>query len=151
MMLFYYFYIHGGKMKVDIIVQKALDQEFLVKEEAMYIYTRLPLEEIMWTGNEMRKLKNPGNEVGWIIDRNVNITNICSARCKFCNFHRIKKDGDTYITSMEEYREKIAGLYAAGGKQLLLQGGLNPDLGQPRRGGQGQTNAPEAHHPGQWR
>lgn len=119
----------GIKMRLDKIIQKALDLEFLEKEEALLLYRELPLERLMWLGNEIRKLKVPGNEVGWIIDRNVNITNICTSRCKFCNFHRIRNSPEGYITSMEEYREKIQELFQAGGDQLLLQGGLHPDLG----------------------
>ncbi len=113
----------------DKIIQKALNLDFLDENEALLLYRKLPLEKLMWLGNEIRKLKLPGNEVGWIIDRNVNITNICTSRCKFCNFHRVKHSPEGYITSMEEYREKIHELFQAGGNQLLLQGGLHPDLG----------------------
>ncbi len=116
-------------MNTDKIIARALDLEFLDREEALHLYTALPLAELMWIGNEIRKIKVPGNEVGWIIDRNVNITNICSARCKFCNFHRIPSDPDTYVTTDEEYDMKIAELFRLGGNQLLLQGGLHPGLG----------------------
>ncbi len=110
------------------ITGKALGLEFLEKEEALYLYNEMSLAELMWIGNEIRKVRVPGDEVGWIIDRNVNITNVCSARCKFCNFHRIPSDPDTYITTEEEYDQKIRELFEQGGNQLLLQGGLHPDL-----------------------
>ncbi len=115
-------------MNTGKIIEKALRLEFLEKDEAFHLYTGLSLAGLMWLGNEIRKIRVPGNEVGWIIDRNVNITNICSARCKFCNFHRIPSDPDTYITSDEEYDHKIEELFRMGGNQLLLQGGLHPGL-----------------------
>ena len=68
--------------------------------------------------------------VTWQIDRNVNITNVCISGCKFCNFHCKPHDTQrAFVTSREEYREKIAQTLALGGDQLLLQGGLHPQLG----------------------
>ncbi len=116
-------------MNTDRTIEKALSLEFLSKEEALHLYRSLSLAEIMWLGDEIRKIKVPGNEVGWIIDRNVNITNVCSSRCKFCNFYRIPSDPDAYITSEDEYDRKIDELFRLGGNQLLLQGGLHPSLG----------------------
>jgi cyclic dehypoxanthinyl futalosine synthase len=67
--------------------------------------------------------------VTWIIDRNSNTTNVCIANCKFCNFYRRPGHEESYITTMEEYREKIEETFRLGGEQLLLQGGHHPDLG----------------------
>jgi cyclic dehypoxanthinyl futalosine synthase len=64
-----------------------------------------------------------------MIDRNVNITNICFSQCSFCNFCRKKGESDAYITTTEDYIKKIDELYSLGGDQLLLQGGMNPELG----------------------
>jgi cyclic dehypoxanthinyl futalosine synthase len=64
-----------------------------------------------------------------MIDRNVNITNVCFSQCKFCNFCRRKDSPDAYVTSIDDYIKKIDELIALGGDQLLLQGGMNPDLG----------------------
>jgi cyclic dehypoxanthinyl futalosine synthase len=64
-----------------------------------------------------------------MIDRNVNITNICFSQCTFCNFCRKKGAPDAYITTTEDYINKIDELYSLGGDQLLLQGGMNPELG----------------------
>jgi cyclic dehypoxanthinyl futalosine synthase len=113
----------------DIIYSKALRRESLDKGESLYLYRSVPLEELMLLGLELRKLHVPGNKVGWMIDRNVNITNICFSQCTFCNFCRKKNDSDTYVTTLEEYRPKIRELFAMGGDQLLLQGGMNPALG----------------------
>ena len=83
----------------------------------------------MAVANEMRKKLHPGNIVTWIIDRNVNTTNVCIANCKFCNFYRIPGHEEAYITSMEQYRQKIEETFRYGGEQLLLQGGHHPELG----------------------
>jgi cyclic dehypoxanthinyl futalosine synthase len=115
--------------KTDTIVSKALNLNFLTNKEALLLYQELSTSELMWIANEIRKVKVPGKEVGWIIDRNINITNICSVRCRFCNFHRISGDIDAYVTSNEEYRQKIEELFSLGGNQILLQGGLNPKFG----------------------
>jgi cyclic dehypoxanthinyl futalosine synthase len=77
----------------------------------------------------MRQHHVPGNIVTWIIDRNSNTTNVCIANCKFCNFYRRPGHEESYITTMEEYREKIEETFRLGGEQLLLQGGHHPDLG----------------------
>jgi len=83
----------------------------------------------MAVANDIRQIINPGNKVGWIIDRNVNITNVCNSGCQFCNFFRSEKSPDAYITSIDEYKQKIEETFERGGEQLLLQGGLHPKLG----------------------
>ncbi len=115
----------------DTIYQKALNREFLSLEEGLFLYENRPASELIFLANEIKKdiLKEKSQNVTWLIDRNVNITNVCIAQCKFCNFHRSPKDDDIYITIKEEYREKIKVLKEFGGNQLLLQGGLHPKLG----------------------
>jgi cyclic dehypoxanthinyl futalosine synthase len=84
----------------------------------------------MFVANELRKnKKNNQKEVTWIIDRNLNTTNVCIANCKFCNFFRRPGHEESYITTIEEYKEKIEETIRYGGEQLLLQGGHHPDLG----------------------
>ncbi len=83
----------------------------------------------MAAAHARRMQLHPGSEVTWIIDRNVNISNVCHAGCLFCNFSCSRSSGRAFITTLEEYREKIEDLFALGGDQLLLQGGLHPDLG----------------------
>jgi len=116
-------------MDLKQIYDKALRLIPLNIEEGVALYTRAPVEELMFVANKLRQLHNPGNIVGWMIDRNVNLTNICFSQCSFCNFCRKKNSPDAYITSKDDYVNKIDELYALGGDQLLLQGGLNPDLG----------------------
>ena len=116
-------------MNTALLLKKALNLYFLTPEEGMYLYQNSVTSELMAVANEIRKKINPGSNVGWIIDRNVNITNVCISGCLFCNFYRSEKSGDAYLTSTDEYRQKIDETFARGGEQLLLQGGLHPKLG----------------------
>ncbi|MDR2963059.1 MAG: CofH family radical SAM protein [Bacteroidales bacterium] len=111
------------------ILQKALHAQELSLEEGVFLYEHAPLAELMFAANEVRKIHRPTGVVTWIIDRNVNIGNVCVSRCKFCNFHCLPGSEKSYLTSFEEYDEKIAVLEALGGNQLLIQGGMNPRLG----------------------
>ena len=116
-------------MNLNTLYEKALALETLTREEGEFLYVNAPLEELMFVANILRQKHVPGRNVGWMIDRNVNITNICFSQCSFCNFCRKKDDPDTYVTTIEEYRKKIDELFLLGGDQLLLQGGMNPALG----------------------
>ena len=114
---------------LEQIYEKALGLIPLNMEEGLTLYTQAPVEELMFVANKLRQLHNPGNDAGWMIDRNVNLTNICFSQCSFCNFCRKKGSPDAYITSTDDYISKIDELYSLGGDQILLQGGMNPDLG----------------------
>lgn len=116
-------------MELKKIYKKALLFKPVTQEEGTYLYKEAPLEELMLIGDTLRKKHVPGNNVGWMIDRNVNITNICFSQCSFCNFCRRKDSQDAYITTLNNYINKIDELIALGGDQLLLQGGMNPELG----------------------
>ena len=111
------------------IIAKALRLEPLLHEEAFILYTESSLSELMTTARLLREKHVPGNDAGWIIDRNVNITNVCFSQCKFCNFCRRPGDPEAFITGINEYRQKIKELFEKGGRQLLLQGGMHPSLG----------------------
>jgi cyclic dehypoxanthinyl futalosine synthase len=116
-------------MFLQKLYEKALRLIPLDVEEGVALYSQAPVEELMFVANELRQLHNPGKTAGWMIDRNVNITNICFSQCTFCNFCRKKGSEDAYITSLNDYKSKIDELYSLGGDQLLLQGGMNPALG----------------------
>jgi len=116
-------------MKLNNIYGKALDGVPLTTGEGLELYNNAPAEELMFIANIIRQRLHPLNEAGWMIDRNVNITNVCFSQCSFCNFCRKKNSEDAYVTSNEEYIEKINELFSLGGDQLLLQGGMNPELG----------------------
>jgi cyclic dehypoxanthinyl futalosine synthase len=116
-------------LKLDYIFDKAVNGEPVSAEEGIELYNNSATEDLMMAANVIRQKLNPGNETGWIIDRNVNITNVCFSQCSFCNFCRKKNSEDAYVTSITQYIEKIDELFALGGDQILLQGGMNPDLG----------------------
>lgn len=98
-------------------------------DTALALYRNSPLNELMALADAVRRVKHPDGVVTWQIDRNVNITNVCVSGCKFCNFHCSPRQQDrAYITTMDQYRVKIAEMLALGGDQILLQGGLHPKL-----------------------
>jgi cyclic dehypoxanthinyl futalosine synthase len=116
-------------MNASNLYKKALQREFLSLEEGLFLYRQAPVAGLILAANQLRQQLVPGNSVTWMIDRNVNITNVCMSQCKFCNFCRVAKDDDAYITTMEQYRQKIDEMLLVGGDQLLLQGGMHPLLG----------------------
>jgi len=100
----------------------------LTREDALKVYKEMPLAELMHLANEVRTKLYSHSKVTWIIDRNINITNVCISACSFCKFYRNKNSSEAYVTTKEEYNRKIDALYEIGGRQLLLQGGLNKEL-----------------------
>ena len=117
-------------MHLSELYKKALQLEFLSLEEGLYLYHNAPLPELMNIAHQIRNIKkNNSPYVTWIIDRNVNTTNVCVANCKFCNFYRIPGHPEAYITDIETYKRKIQETFDLGGEQLLLQGGHHPELG----------------------
>ena len=117
-------------MNVQSLLKRALNLEFLSIEEGVFLYEQATTAELMFVANDIRNIKkNNSNKVTWIIDRNVNTTNVCIANCKFCNFYRIPGHAESYVTSIETYKKKIEETFKYGGEQLLLQGGHHPDLG----------------------
>jgi len=117
------------ELNISELLQKALRLEFLTAEEGLFLFENAPTAELIYVGNSIRQYHIPGNTVTWIIDRNSNTTNVCIANCKFCNFYRRPGHDESYITTIEEYKQKIDETFALGGEQLLLQGGHHPDLG----------------------
>src|SRR5690349_23878534 len=114
---------------------KVLVGERISAEEALALYRR-PLAELGLLANGRRNLAKEksyggrGREiVTYIVDRNINYTNVCNVYCKFCAFYRTEKDEDHYILSREQFDQKLDELTAAGGVQILLQGGHHPKLG----------------------
>ena len=116
-------------MHTSDILHRASNFEFLTQEEGVFLFKNATTATLMDVANELRKKQVPHGKVTWIIDRNVNTTNVCIANCKFCNFYRIPGHKDSYITDFETYKQKIEEMFRYGGNQLLLQGGHHPDLG----------------------
>ena len=116
-------------MDLQHLYQKALNFEFLSIDEGVFLFENAPLTNLMQIANELRIKQVPHGKVSWIIDRNLNTTNVCIANCKFCNFYRVPGHPDAYITDIETYKRKIDETIRYGGEQLLLQGGHHPGLG----------------------
>jgi cyclic dehypoxanthinyl futalosine synthase len=116
-------------MKTAELLERALKGEFLSVEEGIFLNEHASTPDLMFVGHRMRMQRKPLREVTWIIDRNSNTTNVCIANCKFCNFFRPPGHAESYITTIEQYKQKIEETFKFGGEQLLLQGGHHPDLG----------------------
>jgi cyclic dehypoxanthinyl futalosine synthase len=117
-------------MTIDTLLSRALKFEHLSIDEGVFLYEHAPTADLVFVANELRKIQKKGsNKVTWIIDRNLNTTNVCIANCKFCNFYRIPGHAESYITTIDTYKQKIEETFRYGGEQLLLQGGHHPDLG----------------------
>lgn len=96
--------------------------------EAIHIFNESNLLELGEIANNIRKQLHPNGVVSYVIDRNINYTNICTCKCKFCGFYRDKEDSDAYVIDHKLLKEKIEETISLNGTQLLLQGGLHPDL-----------------------
>ncbi|HNR19733.1 MAG TPA: cyclic dehypoxanthinyl futalosine synthase [Bacteroidia bacterium] len=116
-------------MNTQQLLDRALNLEFLSAEEGKYLFINATTTELMHVANQSRKIKKPDGKVTWIIDRNVNTTNVCIANCKFCNFFRVPGHKEAYVTTIDQYKQKIEETFKYGGEQLLLQGGHHPQLG----------------------
>ena len=126
------------------MIQSLLDTEIKAKvsdggritsEEAKQLYFA-PLTELGELADARRRQRKGaaydghGNEiVTYIIDRNINYTNVCNVYCKFCAFMRTERDDDHYVLTPEQIGQKITELESIGGTQILMQGGHHPKLG----------------------
>ena len=115
-------------MAVEQIAKKVMEGGRVDAAEALELYRRAPTHLLGHLADTIRARKHPERVVTYIIDRNVNYTNICVARCNFCAFYRTVGSSDGYVLGFEEIFHKIDETIAVGGNQLLLQGGHNPDL-----------------------
>ncbi len=118
-------------MDIERILERCVEGEFITLDEGYALYEQAGLAELAAAADERRRrVVADERVVTWQIDRNVNVTNVCVAGCRFCNFHcKPHQTNRHYITTIEEYREKIERMLELGGDQLLLQGGLHPKLG----------------------
>ena len=119
---------------LDELLQKVWDGKRITQAEAGRLY-HLPLEELGALADHRRQLAKAkdfngrGNDiVTYIVDRNVNYTNVCNVYCKFCAFYRVEKDDDAYVITLDEMDRKIEETVALGGTQILMQGGHHPKL-----------------------
>ncbi|MBI5183619.1 MAG: dehypoxanthine futalosine cyclase [Nitrospinae bacterium] len=110
------------------ILDKAINRERIYPDEAISLFE---MPDILALGNsafELARRNSSDYIVTYIIDRNINYSNICISRCRFCAFWRDKEDHDAYLLTFEDISEKIKETLSLGGRQILMQGGLHPDL-----------------------
>ncbi len=119
---------------LDALLQRVWDGARINPAEALRLY-HLPLEELGTLADRRRELakrdayQHRGNEiVTFIVDRNINYTNVCNVYCKFCAFYRVEGDDDAYVITHDQIDRKIEETIALGGTQILMQGGHHPKL-----------------------
>jgi cyclic dehypoxanthinyl futalosine synthase len=116
--------------EIDPVLERVAEGgERLSETEATQLLESTDLIAIGQAAAAVRRRLHPEPVVTFVIDRNINYTNICTSGCAFCAFHRAAEAPDAYVITREELRRKIEETYAAGGSQILMQGGLHPGLG----------------------
>ncbi|HXG88647.1 MAG TPA: cyclic dehypoxanthinyl futalosine synthase [Vicinamibacterales bacterium] len=115
-------------MTLQTLQQRIEDGGRINPAEALFLYNQAPTYWLGRMADMVRARKHPEPVVTYIIDRNVNYTNVCVARCNFCAFYREVGHAEGYVLGFDEIFRKIDETIAVGGVQLLLQGGHNPDL-----------------------
>jgi len=113
----------------EAVAKKVLGGERLRREEGVALLRDGDLLELGMLADSVRRRLHPEGIVTYIIDRNINYTNVCTAQCAFCAFYRDLPSKEGYLLSKEQLAQKIEETLALGGNQILLQGGLHPDLG----------------------
>lgn len=109
-------------------VQSSKEIFRLAVDECIELYDNAPLHQLMAAAHHRRQLHNPTNEVTYLVDRNINYTNVCTINCQFCSFYRPPGHEETYTQSYDEIHQRINELEAIGGSRILMQGGVNPSL-----------------------
>ncbi|WP_163329118.1 cyclic dehypoxanthinyl futalosine synthase [Desulfurobacterium thermolithotrophum] len=110
------------------IIEKVITGRRISEEEALILLERFDLLTLGKLANYIRNKKHSAKEVTFVIDRNINYTNVCMCKCRFCAFYRDKESPDAYVIDKDTLRKKIQETINLGGTAILLQGGLHPDL-----------------------
>jgi cyclic dehypoxanthinyl futalosine synthase len=117
------------RVSVETALQKGADGERLDADEAEALDQEAPLLDLGLAADQRRRALHPDGVVTYIVSRNVNYTNVCTTACHFCAFYRPRGHDESYVLTREELARKIDETVALGGIEILLQGGLHPDLG----------------------
>lgn len=115
-------------MNTTQLLNNVLTGQRMNEDEFTWLYNRGDFLEIGKAADQIRQSRFPGNTASFIIDRNINYTNICSCKCKFCAFFRKKDDPDAYVIDRQTLLAKIEEAIDLGATQLMIQGGLNEEL-----------------------
>ena len=100
----------------------------LTVDEAVVLYDEAPLHALMQAAHQRRMEMIPGGYVTYLVDRNINYTNVCTINCQFCSFYRPPGHDETYTQTYEEISNRVRELEAICGSRILMQGGVNPTL-----------------------
>jgi len=119
---------YSSNRLVDDILQRAVEGERLPGGEILYLFEEAELHAVGRAAHDLRLRKRPAGQVSYVVDRNINYSNVCYVDCTFCAFWRHKKDGDAYVLEQSAIHGKIDELMEIGGTQILLQGGHHPNL-----------------------
>src|SRR6476620_3441146 len=114
---------------IQPILDRVLAGERMTTDECTLLLESHDIARMGAAADEIRARRHPDNVVTYIIDRNVNYTNVCNVVCTFCAFYRRPGAPDTYVRTLEEISDKIDETIALGGTGVLMQGGLHPDFG----------------------
>ena len=113
----------------EILASQRSEGSRLTTEEAVILYRDAPLHELRIAANARRVKMNGDREVTYLIDRNINYTNVCTINCQFCSFYRPPGHEETYTQTIDEISTRVRELENIEGTRILMQGGVNPDLG----------------------
>jgi cyclic dehypoxanthinyl futalosine synthase len=116
------------RRSMDALLEHAADGGRLSVQDALWLGHEAPIHELGLAADQRRRALHPDEVVTYIVDLNVNYTNVCTTSCRFCAFYRPVGHAEGYVLTREELAQKIEETVAAGGVQILLQGGLNPAL-----------------------
>ena len=113
----------------DILANQFSEGSRLTTDEAVILYRDAPLHELRSAANSRRVKMNGDREVTYLIDRNINYTNVCTINCQFCSFYRPPGHDETYTQTIDEISNRVRELENIEGTRILMQGGVNPELG----------------------
>src|SRR5258705_7844278 len=110
------------------LLNAAIDGIRVTPEQATWLFEEAELLDLASCADGVRQRLHPGNVISYIIDRNINYTNVCKKFCTFCGFYRVKGDHEAYVLPDHVIYKKIEETLALGGTGILMQGGVHPDL-----------------------
>ena len=119
----------SANREIDSVLQRAADGGRITPEEALLLYTDAPFHALGEAADAVRRRRYPDNIVTYLIDRNINYTNVCVTACKFCAFYRAPKHAEGWSHPMEEILRRCGEAVELGATQVMLQGGHHPDYG----------------------
>ena len=114
---------------ISSLLDRAADGQRITPDEALLLYTQAPLHALGRAADAVRRRRFPDGIATYLIDRNVNYTNVCVTACKFCAFYRAPGHAEGWVRDLDEIRRRCAEAVELGATQIMLQGGHHPDFG----------------------